>query len=44
MINRYFYKSSLSEFVKDSSDDILGKIARKGEEDSVAEQKFAWEG
>lgn len=42
MINRYFYKSSLSEFVKDSSDDIFGKIARNDEGDSVAEQKFAW--
>ena len=36
MINRYFYKTSLSEFVKDSSDDIFGKIARNDEGDSVA--------
>ncbi len=42
MINRYFYKSSLSEFVKDSIDNIFGKIARNDEGDSVAEQKFAW--
>lgn len=42
MINRYFYKSSLSEFVKESSDSIFGKISRCDEGDSVAEQKFAW--
>ncbi len=42
MINRYFYKSSLSEFAKESSDSIFGKISRSDEGDSVAEQKFAW--
>ena len=42
MINRYFYKSSLSEFAKESSDSIFGKISRCDEGDSVAEQKFAW--
>lgn len=42
MINRYFYKSSLSDFVKESSDSIFGKISRCDEGDSVAEQKFAW--
>lgn len=42
MISRYFYKSSLSEFVKESSDSIFGKISRCDEGDSVAEQKFAW--
>ena len=43
MINRYFYKSSLSDFIDDSVDTIFGKISRNDEGDSVAEQKFAWE-
>lgn len=42
MINRYFYRSSLIDFIKDSTDIIFGKIARNDEGDSVAEQKFAW--
>lgn len=42
MINRYFYKASLSEFIKDSTDSIFGKISLNDEGDSVAEQKFAW--
>lgn len=42
MINRYFYKSSLSDFVKNTPDDIFGKIARNDEGDSVSEQKYAW--
>ena len=42
MINRYFYKSSLSNFVTDSVDIIFGKIAKGDEGDSVKEQKFAW--
>lgn len=42
MINRYFYKSSLADFIADSLDTIFGKISRNDEGDSVAEQKYAW--
>lgn len=42
MINRFFYKSSLSDFVNDSLDVIFGKISRNDEGDSGKEQKYAW--
>ena len=42
MINRFFYKSSLSDFIDDSIDSIFGKISRNDEGDSVSEQKYAW--
>ena len=42
MINRYFYKASITDFTSDSLDVIFGKIARNDEGDSVAEQKYAW--
>ncbi len=42
MINRFFYRSILNSFVKDSKDVIFGKIARYDEGDSVKEQKYAW--
>lgn len=42
MINRYFYKASITDFTSDSLDIIFGKIARNDEGDSVAEQKYAW--
>lgn len=42
MINRYFYKTSISEFIKDTTDSIFGKLSLNDEGDSVAEQKFAW--
>ncbi|MCR4764891.1 MAG: DUF2075 domain-containing protein [Bacteroidaceae bacterium] len=42
MINRFFYRSSLSDFAKDSTDVIFGKISRNDEGDSVREQKYAW--
>lgn len=42
MFNRYFYKSSLGDFTKDSLDDIFGKLSLGDEGDTVAEQKFAW--
>ena len=42
MINRYFYKSSLHDFISDSTDTIFGKISRNDEGDSVKEQKYAW--
>ena len=43
MINRYFYKSSLSDFVNDSSDEIFGKMSRSDEMDTSSTQKYAWE-
>ena len=43
MINRYFYKSSLSDFVNESSDEIFGKMSRADEMDTAATQKYAWE-
>lgn len=42
MINRFFYRSSLSDFITDSIDTIFGKISRNDEGDSVKEQKYAW--
>ena len=43
MINRYFYKSSLSDFVNDSSNEIFGKMSRADEMDTSSTQKYAWE-
>lgn len=43
MINRYFYKSTLSEFVNDSVDEIFGKMSRADEMDTASTQKYAWE-
>lgn len=43
MINRYFYKSSLSDFIQDSLDVIFGKISRADEMDTASTQKYAWE-
>ena len=43
MINRYFYKSSLFDFIHDSLDVIFGKISRADEMDTASTQKYAWE-
>ena len=43
MINRYFYNSTLSEFLKESVDKIFGKMSRADEMDTASTQKFAWE-
>ncbi len=43
MINRYFYRSSLSDFVIDSVDEIFGKMSRADEMDTASTQKYAWE-
>ena len=42
MINRYFYKSTLQDFIGASIDKIFGTISMNDEGDSVAEQKYAW--
>ena len=42
MFNRFFYKSTLSDFIYNSVDTIFGRISRNDEGDSVAEQKYAW--
>lgn len=42
MINRYFYKSSISGFIRSSTDFIFGQISRADEMDSMSTQKFAW--
>ena len=42
MINRFFYKASLADFIKSSPTNILGVIAKNDEGDSVTEQKHAW--
>ena len=42
MINRYFYKSSISEFISSSTDFIFGQISRADEMDTMSTQKFAW--
>lgn len=42
MINRYFYKSSISEFISSTTDFIFGQISRADEMDTMSTQKFAW--
>ncbi|MBQ2851793.1 MAG: DUF2075 domain-containing protein [Bacteroidales bacterium] len=42
MINRYFYKSEISDFLQDNVNTIFGKISKNDEGDSVSEQKYAW--
>ena len=42
MINRYFYKASIKEFLNSSFDKVFGQISLNDEGDSVAEQKSAW--
>lgn len=41
MINRFFYKATLPQFINASKEQIFGQIASMDEGDSVAEQKFA---
>lgn len=43
MINRYFYKASVSDFISASIDNIFGQMSRADEMDTAATQKFAWE-
>lgn len=42
MINRYFYKSSFTNFINNSFDSIFGAISSSDEGDSVRDQKDAW--
>lgn len=42
MFNRYFYQSSIRDFITENIDTIYGKISKCDEGDSVAEQKYAW--
>lgn len=42
MLNRFFYKASLADFIRESVDTIFGKIARSDAGDSVKDQKYAW--
>ena len=41
-MERYFYRATLSDFIKDSRDIIFGKISRSDGGNTVAEQKYAW--
>ena len=43
MINRYFYKSSISDFLNIPVDTIFGIMSRVDEMDTAATQKYAWE-
>lgn len=43
MINRYFYKSTISDFINSSVDTIFGQLSRSDELDTAATQKYAWE-
>lgn len=43
MINRYFYKSSISTFLKSSVNTIFGQMARADEMNTADTQKYAWE-
>lgn len=42
MINRYFYKSTISEFLNLPIDNIFGKMSHADEMDTMSTQKFAW--
>ena len=42
MINRYFYQSSISDFLSTSVDTIFGIMSRADEMDTMSTQKFAW--
>lgn len=42
MINRFFYRSSITQFISQSTDEIFGLLSKNDEGDTVAEQKFAW--
>ena len=42
MLNRFFYKESISEFINSSNDTIFGVMSINDEGDTVSEQKFAW--
>ena len=41
-MNRFFYKSEIKKFVKDSIETIFGIISMNDAGDSVKEQKYAW--
>lgn len=43
MINRYFFKSCISDFINLSTDIIFGQMSRADEMDTAATQKYAWE-
>ena len=43
MISRYFYQSSISDFLSSSVDIIFGQMSRADEMDTAATQKYAWE-
>lgn len=43
MINRFFYQSSISDFLSSSVDIIFGQMSRADEMDTAATQKYAWE-
>lgn len=43
MINRFFYKAAISDFLTEDTDSIFGKMSRADEMDTASTQKFAWE-
>lgn len=43
MIHRFFYKSSITNFLKTPVDTIFGQMSRADEMDTAATQKYAWE-
>ena len=43
MINRYFYQSSIFDFLSSSVDIIFGQMSRADEMNTTATQKYAWE-
>lgn len=40
---RYFYYSDIRSFLRESPEQIFGKLSRRDEYDTAATQKFAWE-
>ena len=42
MNDRYFYTNSIKAFLRQNDDEILGKLSRNDEYDTMATQKYAW--
>ena len=42
MLNKYFYRATLSDFVSEQANIVFGSISLNDEGDSIAEQKYAW--
>ena len=39
---RYFYKNTITDFLRQNEDEIFGMLSRNDEYGTMATQKFAW--